>query len=302
MTAMAVAGCCEVFAGCAGTRGAPPAPSGEGRATAPSAPVTIPLKAWRKRLRTVQVKVGSQTGTFMFDTGGGLTQVSPAFAQKVGCEAWGRITGFQMMGARFETPQCNGLHLEVAGLKLTVPVAAVYDTMAAFPNEAEPVDGVLALDAFAGQALTLDLGHHGMTVETPESLAERTRTMREGEARLSREAQGAALSVSAAARTPKGLAWFELDSGNGGTLLVSRHIAPLLGLDAAVEQPQPARFDLVGGATVEGNVLVPDMIIDGNVGMPFLSRWVVTLDLARARVWFEPGGPGADVPPPPPPR
>ncbi|MFL5354171.1 aspartyl protease family protein [Archangium sp.] len=302
MTAMAVAGCCEVFAGCAGTPGAPPAPSGENRATAPSAPVKIPLPAWRKRLRTITVKAGSQTGTFMFDTGGGITQISPEFARKVGCEPWGRITGFQMMGARFETPRCNDLRLEVGGLPLTVPVAAVYDTMAAFPHEAEPVDGVLALDAFAGQALTLDLGHHWMTVETPESLAERTRTMREGQARLSREAQGAALSVSAAARTPKGLAWFELDSGNGGTLLVSQHIAPLLGLDPKGEQPQPARFDLVGGVTVEGNVHLPDMIIDGNVGMPFLSRWVITLDLARSRVWFEPGGPGADVPPPPPPK
>ena len=203
LAAMAVAECGGVFAGCAGTRGAPPAPSEESRASAPRAPVTIPLPAWRKRLRTIQVKAGAQTGTFLFDTGGGITQISPEFARKVGCEPWGRITGFQMMGSRFETPRCDDLHLEVGGLPLTVPVAAVYDTMAAFPHEAEPVDGVLALDAFAGQALTLDLGHHQMTVETPESLSERTRTMREGEARLSREAQGAALSVSAAARTPK---------------------------------------------------------------------------------------------------
>lgn len=300
--AVAVVGAAGVFAGCAGTRGAPPAPSGEGRVTAPSAPVTIPLKTWRKRLRTLQVKAGSRTGTFMLDTAGGLTQISPEFARKVGCEPWGRVTGFQMMGARFETQQCDDLRLEVAGLPLTVPVAAVFDPMVSFPHEPEPIDGVLALDAFAGRALTLDLGHGRMTVETPESLAERTRTMREGEARLAREVQGAALSVFAAARTRKGLAWFELDSGNGGTLLVSKHLAPLLGLDPKVEQPQPARFELLGGATVEGDVYVPDMIIDGNVGMPFLSRWVVTLDLARSRVWFEPGGPGADIPPPPPPK
>jgi hypothetical protein len=40
---------------------------------------------------------------------------------------------------------------------------------------------------------------------------------------------------------------------------------------------------------VEGNFHVKEMIIDGNLGMPFLSKWRVTLDLARSRVWFQPG-------------
>jgi hypothetical protein len=251
--------------------------------------VTIPLQPLRKNLRTVTVKVGAETGTFLVDTAGGLSLFSPTFAKKVGCEPWGRITGFFMMGDRIDSPQCNDLRIEVAGLTLQAPVVAVLDIMASFSKDAEPLDGVLSLDVFAGQALTLDVGGNQLIVETPASLAERTRTMREGQARIGREVQGAALSVFTAARTPKGLAWFELDSGNGGTLLMSRHVAPTLGLDPQVEQPQPARFELVGGVPVEGNFHVKEMIIDGNLGMPFLSKWRVTLDLARSRVWFQPG-------------
>jgi hypothetical protein len=282
--------------GCAGARGAPPVASGESRAAIASAPVTIPLQPLRTRLRTVTVKVGSETGTFMLDTASGLTVFTPTFARKVGCEPWGRITGFFMMGDRIDSPQCDDMRLEVAGLTLQAPVVAVLDIMASAPKGAEPLDGILGLDAFAGQALTLDVGNNQLLVETPESLAERTRTMREARARIGREVQGAALSVFVAARTPMGLAWFELDSGNGGTLLMSRHIAPMLGLDPKVEPPQPARFELVGGVPVEGNFHVKDMIIDGNLGMPFLSKWLVTLDLAHSRVWFQPGGTGEVAP------
>jgi hypothetical protein len=285
-----------MVAGCAGTRGAQPVASGETRAAVASAPVTIPLQPLRKNLRTVTVKVGTETGTFLLDTAGGLSVFSPTFAQKVGCEPWGRLTGFFMMGDRLDTPQCNDMRIEVAGLTLQAPVVAVLDLSASFPKDAEPLDGLLALDAFAGQALTLDVGGNQLIVETPDSLAERTRTMREGQARIGREVQGAALSVFTAARTPKGRVWFELDSGNGGTLLMSRHVAPTLGLDPKVEQPQPARFELVGGVPVEGNFHVKEMIIDGNLGMPFLSKWRVTLDLARSRVWFQPGGSGEVAP------
>jgi hypothetical protein len=294
---------CLWLAGCASAREATPAARVGREVSTRSAPVTLALQRYRTRLRTLTATVGGQTGRFLLDTAGGLSLFTPDFARRVGCEPWGRLTGFQMMGGRLDSPQCNDVRFEVPGATLHAPVVAVLDFMSFFPKDAEPVDGVIALDVFAGQALTWDLGNERLILETPESLAERTRTMSEGQLRIGREVQGAALSVFLAARTPKGTAWFELDSGNGGTLLVSKHIAPLLGLDPKVDKPQPARFELAGNATVEGNVHVPDMIIDGNLGMPFLALWVVTTDLAHARVWLQPNGKGPEsLPPPPPPK
>jgi len=32
--------------------------------------------------------------------------------------------------------------------------------------------------------------------------------------------------------------------------------------------------------------MVTDMIMDGNLGQPFLSRYIVTLDLQNGRIWI----------------
>jgi hypothetical protein len=250
-------------------------------------PTRIPLDTYRTR-RSVTVQIGGQTGRFLLDTAGGLTIVTPAFAERIGCRPWGRIVGFHMMGTRIESPQCNDLRIDIAGLTLNAPVVGVLDVMSSLPKDAAPLDGLLSLDVFAGRVITLDVSNHLLVVETAASAGQRTRGAREAQARLGREVMGSALTVFVAAPTPSGPVWLELDSGNGGTILVSKPIAPLLGLDENNAESQEARFPIVGGAHVEGRVLVRDMVIDGNLGMPFLGKWRVTMDLARSRVWFAP--------------
>lgn len=34
-------------------------------------------------------------------------------------------------------------------------------------------------------------------------------------------------------------------------------------------------------------MFTPDFTIDGNIGMPFLKDWVITLDLAEGRLWVQ---------------
>lgn len=41
-------------------------------------------------MMTVRATVNGQQGLFLFDTGGGITYVDPAFAGKTGCEPWGQ--------------------------------------------------------------------------------------------------------------------------------------------------------------------------------------------------------------------
>jgi hypothetical protein len=40
-----------------------------------------------------------------------------------------------------------------------------------------------------------------------------------------------------------------------------------------------------------GRAFTPSMIIDGNLGMPFLHDKIVTLDLAQGRLWIQPADP-----------
>jgi hypothetical protein len=61
----------------------------------------------------------------------------------------------------------------------------------------------------------------------------------------------------------------------------------LFGLDPKQNQPQKIAFTLPNGVTVESDrAFAPDMIIDGNLGMPFLKDVVLTLDLRAGRVWI----------------
>jgi hypothetical protein len=120
---------------------------------------------------------------------------------------------------------------------------------------------------------------------------------------LSREVQGVALAVNVEVPTPQGIARFELDSGNGGTVLVSKPYARLFGLDPEAEGPQQATIEVAPGIVVHALAFTPGMNIDGNLGMPFLKDWIVTLDLEAGRMWLRrnpvPAPPGMGVPPPP---
>lgn len=253
----------------------------------PSPHARFSLEPYRK-IRSVRAVVAGQAATMLFDTGGGLTMISPSLAAKIGCTPWGRLTGYRMTGERVDVQQCTDVDVVLGSYRVRAPVVGVLDVGAYLPKGAAPVDGSVALDLFDGAAITLDFARNEVTVESPASLRARTRSARAGRLRLERQLQGAALDAHVAAETARGPVWMQLDSGNGGALLVSRPIAPLVGLDAAKETPQPGTLALTGGVAVAGDFFTPDFIIDGNLGMPFLSRWVVTLDLAGRRVWFAP--------------
>ena len=104
-----------------------------------------------------------------------------------------------------------------------------------------------------------------------------------------REAEGLALSVVVGVETSKGLAWMELDSGNGGAHVIGKHLAPIMNLDPEKKEAAETSFQLAGGIKVDGPVRVnPTLTMDGNIGTRFLINWDLTLDLARSRAWLTP--------------
>lgn len=78
---------------------------------------TVPLEPFGpERLRTVKVVVAGDTLDFLFDTGGGVTVISPALAARIGCTPAGRFSGYRMHGQRLERPVCRGVALQVGGV------------------------------------------------------------------------------------------------------------------------------------------------------------------------------------------
>jgi hypothetical protein len=240
-------------------------------------------------MMTLRAKVGGHEGNFVFDTGGGVTYISPGFAQAIGCKPWGQLSGFVLTGQRLDMQRCDELRFDINGRNFSAPIAGVFDLMKFMPPNVPKIDGSIGLDLFAGRAVTLSLGNRTLTVEGAASLRQRRRNGKEISIRLVRELEGIALAVVVGVVTPEGTAWMELDSGNGGANVIAKHIAPLLNLKTDVKGPQPAKFMLVGGIPVTGDARVNDtLIMDGNIGTRFMIDWDVTFDLAKGRAWLTP--------------
>jgi hypothetical protein len=248
------------------------------------------LGTFRGMQPTLTVTVAGHEEPFLLDTGGGITIISPTLAKAVHCEPWGNVVGFRMTGERLDLPHCDQVPILLQRTHYRIPAAVVFDIMLLAGKDPPPLAGSLALDAFADQAITIEPVAHRLVIETAASLAIRTRQASEVPIRLVRDAQGLALSVVVGVPTPKGLAWMELDTGNDDSaIVVSRSIAPLLGVDPGAQAPQPIRAVLASGIVLTGNVkVVAGLIMDGNIGIQFLRAWNITLDLKHGRAWFAP--------------
>jgi hypothetical protein len=245
----------------------------------------LALQPLRERLRTIEVEVNGVSSTFLLDTGGGVTTITPQFAERIGCRPWGRLTGYRMFGDRLDMQRCDGTRIRSGGFDLGTATVAVYDPTALLAPGTVVPDGSLAMDVFADKVVTLDVAGDRLIVEDPASLARRIEGATELPLLVTREVPGADAYVGW--DTPEGRLWFILDSGAGGVLIMARDTAPLLGLDPAAEAPQPLRFELAPGVPVEGPAITPEMILHGNLGMPFMKDYVLTIDFPNQRLWVK---------------
>ncbi|HZN01444.1 MAG TPA: aspartyl protease family protein [Pyrinomonadaceae bacterium] len=260
--------------------------SGAGKAA--EKPQVIKLERFRKALWKVHVTVKGKPGDFLLDTGGGVTFLSEDFSKGVECKFWGRNTGYNMFGKRSDSPHCDNVQINAGDVALTPVNVGKIDFGDQFAGDKKP-DGLLSLDAFDGKAITLDQKAGTLTIETPASLIKRTRTMKELPFRISRDCSARCLSVFVGVPTREGMTWLILDSGAGGVSLISKDHAKLFGLDPEAKE-QRFKYEIAPGVPVDSPVVVTDMIMDGNLGQPFMSQYVITFDLANGRLWLARAG------------
>ncbi|MFQ5680225.1 MAG: hypothetical protein ACE5HP_12310 [Gemmatimonadota bacterium] len=266
-------------------------------------PVVLRLDPYFRELRTLAVEVGGDTLPFLFDTGGGVSLVTPSVAEALACSPHGRKAGFRMRGEPVEFRLCDDVTLRVAGLEVPHRTIAVWDLMAVLPEGFPPLGGLVSLQTFQDRALTVDLAAGELIVETAASLAARTSAMKELEARIATGIDGGSLTLFVAANTPQGKLWFLLDSGNIDRTLLAPHAAfEQLGLSRPDERSRGAGgrvelsgvpLPLVGLEPQRTPVAVQRLIYDGVLGAAFLRDRAITLDLFRGRAWASPRRGGA---------
>jgi hypothetical protein len=260
-------------------------------------PSHFKLEQYRKGV-AVHLRAGGKDRLFQLDTAGGVTVISPLLAADLGCKPWGSVTGFHMTGNKISSPRCDQVALKIADTDLMVPVAAVMPV--GVPESL--LDGLLALDVFASKTITIDFSRGDLFIETSLSAADRRKAGTEIPAHMAREIGGLSLSMFIDVPAKHGVLRMELDSSNGGTILVSKLFREFVGLPTMDDKPHVGTFPIAPGISATGVIFTPELVIDGNLGMPFLKNWIVTMDLKEGRVWLAPSTvaapAGMGVPPP----
>lgn len=246
----------------------------------------LPLHAFGRQF-TIDAEVKGKRHTFLFDTGEGLTMISPALAEEIGCEPWGNVAAFRMTGERLDAPHCDNVAFRLGSYSHVAPTVIVYDLSEIAGKEANSPDGSMGLDLFAGQTITIDFAAKHIVVESSSSAQKRIRECVEIPMRMSRN-DGTVLDVNLGVPTSKGVVWMELDTANAGpTIFASQSTAPLLGLNPDTREPQAVELRLSSGEVFKTRARVfPSMVIDGNIGMQLVGQRAITLDLHSGRAWL----------------
>ncbi|MBP1474524.1 hypothetical protein J7I44_09430 [Frateuria sp. MAH-13] len=274
-------------------------PSSEG-ATArgvQTQPIVIPLHPYADTpLQTVKASIGGQAIPFLFDTGGGLTFVTPGVADTLGCQPFGQATGFRADGEKIAFPRCGPIRFGMSGYGAQGEVG-VFDLMAMIRQQVEAarkqghevampptLGGLIGLSSFRHQVLTLDYAHDRIVVETPQSMRARVATMTPLDVRVATLPSGA-IEVFVRATAAKGTLWLQLDSGNNGPTFLAPHAIEQLGLDLPKGEKKDVALDLTHFGSVAATVARRDMIYDGQLGIGLIGKMVITIDLQHDRAW-----------------
>src|SRR5687768_2675459 len=203
---------------------------------------------------TVNVQIGKKTYPFLFDTGGGITTITPTLAAEIGCEPVGQISGFNAGGTRLDFKRCDNIDLKMGDYSTRVNTA-VFEIMHFFSPDTKEIGGLVSLQTFENKIITIDLSGNLLTLETESSFAEKIKDMKPLESRIGSQGGGAIIDIFVAANTPKGKIWMEFDTGNFSAMLFSPHTQEMLGIDFnapnRAKTTKPVKLDVVGLGTVE---------------------------------------------------
>ena len=245
---------------------------------------------------TINVQIGGKTYPFLFDTGGGITTISPSIAKEIGCTPFGQITGWNAGGTRLDFKRCDDVRLKLGGYE-TRANTGLFEIMTFFSPDTKEIGGIVALQTFKDKVITIDLAGNRLWVETERSFADRIKDMKPLESRIGSQGGGAVIDIFVAANTPKGKIWMEFDTGNFSTLQFAPHAQEMLGInfDAPnrAKMSKPVKLDLVGLGTIEGAGRERNMIYDGMLNYDTISKWTVTIDLRTGKMWAKINPPAA---------
>lgn len=250
---------------------------------------TIQLKEYFKDLKQVDVTIEGQTYTFLFDTGGGETFISPEVAQKIGRQPYGSAAAFRMNGDMFRYQKLDSLEIRIDKVPFFHATVGVWDLMSILPEELPKVDGVISLKSFQDRIVTFDLAASRLLIETPAALRKQQGRLTLLPSRFANGLDGRELNLFLGVPHRGRSYWFLFDTGNISELLLSHQTASGWGLqsDTTVHRTalnpiaiQLGRRKLVSRAAAE------NIIYDGVLNYEMIRRTKITVNFPARQVWM----------------
>lgn len=246
----------------------------------------------------IPVRVGQRECWFLFDSGIGLTVINPSLAESVGMTGITEtFTGRRMSGQDVSAALVRMPEVSLGGFTIGDHVAGVVDM--GTTESGSSFDGILGLDFFADERVTIDPANQQLTVG---DCAPERGIVVPVEVRRDK----GSVVMFAPLELPSGrVVTMEVDSGSGALILDDRYMpdCQVASNDRRIDELQG--IDETGQSftrrfiTIDGSVQVPgeplttqraprvmfqQIIHDGLIGTEFLDRFCYSFDVPREQL------------------
>jgi hypothetical protein len=174
---------------------------------------------------------------------------------------------------------CDSIGFVLDGWAVRHAPVAVFDVNPLLPPTLPNLDGVLSLETFRGQVITIDWPRSRIVVHSADEVG--TVLARQGlPVRFATGDNGGSITVLVPVASRRGPLWFLLDSGD----ILGTLIAPHVLRDSLLTLRADSTIDLAVGDRPSERVpiVVTSINLDGVLGTAYLLRGAVALDLRSA--------------------
>lgn len=248
----------------------------------------ISLENYFRTLKSVKVEIENKTYNFLFDTGGGLTIVSPEIVKEINKSAYGNSVGFRMSGEKIETKLCDSVNIKIGRIDFFHASVGVFDIMSLLPKELKQIDGLISLKTFEQMKIVLNLSENKLIIETDESFDEKIKSMDLVESRFANGTNGTELNIFIGTPFNHHLWWFLFDSGNISQTKISTNVAKEWGLkmnnEGAITEVGEFKFAIANDSITVPTV-IDKIIYDGALSFDFIYQSEYAISFKDKKVW-----------------
>ena len=261
-------------------------------------PTALPLRWFGSdSLPMLDVDLGGRVRPLILDLGAGITVISKALCDTLGCRPAGRLAGVRHTGEVLEFSLAILPRLSLGRITLSQTIVAIFDLTPW--QQVAPVAGVLSLQVLEHTPFTLDLPHHHLIIEPTPARGVAVSGRGVPVALIREHPSTVTLAVPFFLAGDR-LGWGTIDTGSPqtyvhvfwkdllghhGRLRYVREQQSWTGQRDSVQYWSISGLAVLDSATVEDSVTiaVQRMVPDALIGLDWLRRHILACDLQARR-------------------